>query len=207
MVAAATLTMFLCSSCYHTAIQTRASSDGEHESHQWFLLWGAARVSDPPGQECSDGLAYAESRLGVGDIAIGVLIGLATTGAIYWACGDNNACKTGSFGAGGYLGTFVGTRTVTYGCRRGYSVPPARPQPRVLTPEPETAPPVHQTATASAPRSKTDACMESDFCTKYGRCVHDGKRCVATTDAGCKQSLTCQVSGKCTARNGECVGK
>lgn len=203
-VALFALTALLLPACYTTRVETRAPVSGVYDDRQWFLLWGAVRVSDPAGKECPDGVAFTESKMGVVDYLINAAIVVGTGLGLGAACGDNMTCRNAAFGVGGFAGSLIGTRTVTYGCRAGYAALPSHPAARPAAAPPPTVPdpaPV----TPPRPKTKDEVCLDSDFCSKYGRCASDGKRCVATSDAGCKLSLGCQSGGKCRASGGECV--
>lgn len=57
----------------------------------------------------------------------------------------------------------------------------------------------------SAAALTDDACLESDECSKFGRCSAVDGVCAATNNAGCRQSLRCKIHKKCIAKGGECV--
>lgn len=42
-------------------------------------------------------------------------------------------------------------------------------------------------------------------CRAYGACTVAGDRCVAATDADCRQSLVCALEGRCTVFGGRCI--
>lgn len=217
--------------CYTTSVMTSSPAGPEIQDRQWFLLYGLANVSDPAGRECSEGVAWSETKFGAGDFLLSVGMTVATGFALSQAC-DNNACTVSAWSAAPTLAGLLSSRTVTYACARSpapkYSPPPRReppspprPRPTAVTPRP---PPTEETEDAEPPRPEPDRspakappkagkrmadeeCFESDFCQKYGKCASDGTKCVANSDAGCKQSLMCSAMGKCVARGGECVKK
>ena len=108
----------------------------EHEDRQWFTLAGYVELSDPAGDQCTDGLEAVESRISGIDILIGA--GFSLVGAIAgaYACDDKGdpqeyaACVTGL----GTLGpALLSSRTVSYSCKTstvGYA-----PEPSLLPPE------------------------------------------------------------------------
>ena len=65
LILASAVASLLLSGCYTTRVETRTPVSGVYDDRQWFLLWGAVRVSDPAGKECPDGVAFADSEIGV----------------------------------------------------------------------------------------------------------------------------------------------
>ena len=49
-------------------------------------------------------------------------------------------------------------------------------------------------------------CQRSERCARFGRCVADAGRCIATS-ADCARLGMCATDGVCTVINGECVKK
>lgn len=146
--------------CFTTRVTSgRPPAGPEQTDRQWFLLAGLANLSGPAGRECTNGIAYAESKVGVVDMLIHV--GLAAGGALIGvaACSTNDeVTQRTCSSAGASLMTFMlGTRTVTYTCAAGEGTatgPSWMPAPvsQTVAASPSTAPaaaPV--TPPASAP--------------------------------------------------------
>jgi hypothetical protein len=114
--------------CYTTRVTSGRPAGGpEASERQWFLIGGLANLSAPAGRECTNGVAWTESKQGVVDILIGLALGAggALVGSL--ACpgtsGDpalDAAVRTSCATSGASLMTFLlGTRTVTYACASG----------------------------------------------------------------------------------------
>ncbi len=228
---AATALVVLCTGCYNTAVVSGASPSGAREERQWFLLNGAARLTDPAGRECgAEGLAWSESKQAFGDMLISLAIGAGTALAVGYNCTEP-ACYAAAGSTGSLASWLLSSRTVEYACRRPSYVPPVAhpaprpperrvetPPPRIEEPTPAPKPLVVQTI-APKPQPPAvpadpviadqldEACLQSDECSKFGRCKALGAACVAANDAGCKQSAGCKLQGKCKAKFGKCVEK
>jgi hypothetical protein len=242
----------LLTGCYTTSVLTGAPAGPEQTDHQWFLLWGAARISGKSGTECGPaGVAWSETKEGPLDVALTLLLAAGVGGALALKCsgmpaGEDHLCAAQAFSTGAALSTLVATRTVNYACRveqaPGYASPPP-PRPQRPLPAPSAARPAspddaqdetsgsEPLAPAPAPRRASppakasveepstqapsqnrkpnrltdEECFDSDQCQRLGKCTSDGARCVAASNASCRQSLNCQLLKKCIARNGECV--
>ena len=130
--------------CYTTRVMTNRPALGpEASDRQWFLLAGLANLSGPAGRECTNGIAWAESKVGVVDVLIH--IGLAAGGALLGvaACGTNdaNVQRTCSSAGASLVPFLLGTRTVTYACAADESAAAPGWLPSPVTPK----------VTASAP--------------------------------------------------------
>ncbi len=65
LILASAVASLLLSGCYTTRVETRTPVSGVYDDRQWFLLRGAVRVNDPAGKESPDGVAFADSEIGV----------------------------------------------------------------------------------------------------------------------------------------------
>ncbi|NOK34884.1 hypothetical protein HMI49_16920 [Corallococcus exercitus] len=111
--------------CYRTSIVTNLRPESTvHEDRQWFTVAGLVPVSKPPGSECKNGVAWAQSRATVSDFFIQA--GLIVAGALVGSavCGGDNRTdeERGNCAAIGMLvpAALVGTRTVAYSCASEY---------------------------------------------------------------------------------------
>jgi hypothetical protein len=113
--------------CFTTRITTgRAPAGPETTERQWFMIGGLAPLSPAAGTECTNGLSWAESQIGVVDVLINV--GLAAGGALIGSLACSNAtdpvadaaarASCASTGAS-LLPFLLGTRTVKYTCAGG----------------------------------------------------------------------------------------
>ncbi|AKI98689.1 hypothetical protein ATI61_10685 [Archangium gephyra] len=132
-VVAALAVMATQTACYNTRIVTRAAPEGApYTDRQWFTIGGLAGLSQPAGQNCQNGLAWAESRLSGTDWLINV--GLSVAGGI----AGSLACANSDYGvqlsctsAGATLVPFLlSSRTVEYTCAAG----PVSDRPAYLPP-------------------------------------------------------------------------
>lgn len=142
------LCALLLSGCYTTKVYTPAPAHGpELQDRQWFTIGGLVPLSDPTGEQCTDGVSRAESKLAVVDVLINV--GLAVAGSVAGIAlcsgesqGDRNTC--GSAGAA-LVPFLIGSRTTQFTCAgpRGPvtpdvpGTPPSPPPPSV---QPATPP-------------------------------------------------------------------
>jgi hypothetical protein len=132
------LCALLLSGCYTTKVYTPAPASGpEFQDRQWFTVGGLVPLSDPTGQQCTEGVSKAESKLAVVDVLID--IGLAVAGGVAGIAicngekqADRNAC--GSAGAA-LVPFLIASRTTQFTCAR--PVTPGAPG----TPPPPSAPP------------------------------------------------------------------
>ncbi|MCY1040158.1 hypothetical protein OV208_02405 [Corallococcus sp. bb12-1] len=108
--------------CYRTHITTnlRPEQGPHHEDRQWFTAAGLVPLSKPPGSECQNGVAWAQSRvtpldffIQAGLVAAGALVGGAVCSGSNVSDDEANSCV----GYGVMLPLLlVGTRTVAYAC-------------------------------------------------------------------------------------------
>ncbi|HEX5748549.1 MAG TPA: hypothetical protein VFZ09_20080 [Archangium sp.] len=144
-VVAALAVMATQTACYNTRIVTRAAPESApYSDRQWFTIGGLANLSQPAGQQCQNGLSWAESRLSGTDWLINV--GLSVAGGIAGslACANTGdpvaqfSCAT----AGASLVPFLlSSRTVEYTCAAG----PVSDRPAYMPP------PTNNMAPAPAP--------------------------------------------------------
>jgi len=114
--------------CYATRVMSGRPAGGpEVTERQWFLIGGLAPLSGPAGRECTNGVAWVESKQGAVDILISIALGAGGALAGGLACasntGDSNvdaAVRSSCASVGsGLLTGLLGTRTVTYACAAG----------------------------------------------------------------------------------------
>jgi hypothetical protein len=130
--------------CFTTRVMSGRPALGQEQTdRQWFLLAGFVNLSGAAGRECTNGIAYAESKVGVVDMLIH--LGLAAGGALIGvaACSTNDASVQSNCASTGAtaLTFLLGTRTVTYACAANESAAapswlPAPAAPAVATPAP-----------------------------------------------------------------------
>ncbi|MGE6760091.1 hypothetical protein ACQKGO_18905 [Corallococcus interemptor] len=111
--------------CYRTSIVTNLRPEPKvQQDRQWFTAAGLVPVSSPPGSECKNGIAWAQSRATPSDFLIQA--GLAVAGAFIGSavCGGSNRTdeELGNCAAIGLLvpTLLVGSRTVAYSCASEY---------------------------------------------------------------------------------------
>jgi hypothetical protein len=107
--------------CYTTRVAggiAPAASEPIHEERQWFTIAGLIGLSGPAGNECRNGVAWAESQYNVVDA---LLVGVLSVGGYFaagYACASGdpttfNACAS----AGAWLlPLLLQPRTVRYTC-------------------------------------------------------------------------------------------
>ena len=138
------LVVLLSTGCYTTKVYSaRPAASWKRSDRQWFTVGGLVDLSDPAGQECSDGLAYAESRLAVMDWLINgaLFLGGAVVGSSICNADDRDeraACVTGTAGLATFL---LSSRTVSYTCAGG-SLGHASALPSPAKPQRPGAPPL-----------------------------------------------------------------
>ncbi|RKH29072.1 hypothetical protein D7Y13_19845 [Corallococcus praedator] len=108
--------------CYRTHITTnlRPEEGRHHEDKQWFTAAGLVPLSKPPGSECQNGVAWAQSRVTPSDffiqaglVVLGGLIGGAVCSGSNQTEEEQNSCA----GVGALVPlALVGSRTVAYAC-------------------------------------------------------------------------------------------
>ncbi|RKH60471.1 hypothetical protein [Corallococcus aberystwythensis] len=111
--------------CYRTSIVTNLRPEPKvHQDRQWFTVAGLVPVSSPPGSECKNGIAWAQSRATVSDVLIqaGLAVAGAFIGSAVCAGGNRTTEEQGNCAAIGLLvpTALVGTRTVAYSCASEY---------------------------------------------------------------------------------------
>ena len=120
MPVATLLCALLVSGCFTTSIQTGVEPIGvEQSDRQFFLIGGLVDLSDPAGEDCEHGLAWAESEMAVIDVLIAIGLGIAGTAAGGFACeGIDDEAQQASCVSGfsSFASFFFGTRTVHYQC-------------------------------------------------------------------------------------------
>ena len=67
----------------------------------------------------------------------------------------------------------------------------------------DTAPVVVPVEPAAPRAPLPDPCEGTEDCTKFGRCMHNGRECLAGSDERCRQSEWCRSMGDCTLRPGK----
>ncbi|MBZ4332379.1 hypothetical protein [Corallococcus sp. AS-1-12] len=107
--------------CYRTSIVTNLRPEPRvHQDRQWFTVAGLLPVSSPPGSECKNGVAWAQSRATASDFLIqaGLAVAGAFVGAAVCAGGNRTDEERGNCAAMGLLlpTVLVGSRTVAYAC-------------------------------------------------------------------------------------------
>jgi hypothetical protein len=122
IVAAALTLMVMQTACYTTRIVTGRAPEGpSHTERQWFTLGGLARISQPAGQHCQNGISSAESKLSGADWLID--LGLSVAGGIAGslACSNSEPALRSSCGAAGatLFPILLSSRTVEYKCAAG----------------------------------------------------------------------------------------
>lgn len=118
-------TFFLLAGCYKTQVGTHDPSVPTHTDRQWFTLNGYTPLSDPSGQQCPDGVTYAETKLSGTDIAIDLGLRAVGLGIGIAACElpeDPTTAEASNFSqcmavAGAILPALIASRTVRYQCR------------------------------------------------------------------------------------------
>lgn len=127
--------------CYRTVVRSAAPMTGvPHYDRQWFTLAGLVGFSPPPGKECLNGIAFAESEMSAMDVLInfGVAVLGGAVGAL--ACDTDDEDHTAQVACVNGFATvapmLLSTRTVRYGCAAW----PAPPIHRVPGAPPGTAP-------------------------------------------------------------------
>ncbi|GMU07104.1 hypothetical protein [Corallococcus caeni] len=111
--------------CYRTSIVTNLRPEPTvHQDRQWFTVAGLVPVSSPPGSECKNGVAWAQSRATVSDFLIqaGLAVAGAFIGSAVCAGGNRTTEEQGNCAAIGLLlpTVLVGSRTVAYSCVSEY---------------------------------------------------------------------------------------
>ncbi|WP_223638905.1 hypothetical protein [Corallococcus sp. EGB] len=111
--------------CYRTSIVTSLRPEPTvHQDRQWFTVAGLVPVSRPPGSECRNGVAWAQSRVTPGDFLIqaGLAVAGALVGGAVCAGGHRTDEERGNCAAVGMLlpSVLVGSRTVAYACASEY---------------------------------------------------------------------------------------
>ncbi|MBN9682174.1 MULTISPECIES: hypothetical protein [unclassified Corallococcus] len=111
--------------CYRTSIVTNLRPEPlVHQDRQWFTAAGLLPVSSPPGSECKNGIAWAQSRATPSDFFIqaGLAVAGAFIGSAVCAGGDRTTEEQGNCAAIGLLvpTLLVGSRTVAYSCASQY---------------------------------------------------------------------------------------
>ncbi|QAT88487.1 hypothetical protein EJ065_6962 [Corallococcus coralloides] len=107
--------------CYRTSIVTNLRPEPKvHQDRQWFTAVGLLPVSSPPGSECKNGIAWAQSRATPSDFLIqaGLAVAGAFIGSAVCAGGDRTEEQQANCAAIGLLvpTLLVGSRTVAYAC-------------------------------------------------------------------------------------------
>ncbi|RKH66672.1 hypothetical protein [Corallococcus llansteffanensis] len=111
--------------CYRTSIVTnlRPEEGKPHHDRQWFTAAGLLPVSKAPGSECTNGVAWAQSRVLPTDFLIEA--GLAVAGSLIGAAACSGSGTTdeerGNCAAVGALipTLLIGSRSVSYACAAG----------------------------------------------------------------------------------------
>ncbi|MBN8230904.1 hypothetical protein JYK02_25635 [Corallococcus macrosporus] len=111
--------------CFRTNIVTNLRPEPKvHEDRQWFTVAGLVPVSQPPGSECKNGIAWAQSRVTPGDFFIqaGLIVAGALVGSAVCAGSNRTDEERGNCAAIGMLvpAALVGSRTVAYSCASEY---------------------------------------------------------------------------------------
>ncbi|RKH47137.1 hypothetical protein [Corallococcus sicarius] len=108
--------------CYRTSIVTnlRPEEGRPHTDRQWFTAAGLLPVSKAPGTECTNGIAWAQSRVLPTDFFIeaGLVIAGSLIGAAACSGSGTTDEERGNCAAVGALipPLLIGSRTVTYAC-------------------------------------------------------------------------------------------
>jgi hypothetical protein len=107
--------------CYRTHVVTNLRPEATvHEDRQWFTAAGLVPVSKPAGEECRNGVAWAQSRATPVDVLIqaGLIVAGTVIGAGVCAGGGRTDEERGNCAAIGGLipALLVGSRTVAYAC-------------------------------------------------------------------------------------------
>jgi hypothetical protein len=143
-LSASILTTTLLAGCFTTQLHTgqQQSFAPVKNDRQWFTLGGLVQLSGAAGQECKNGVSWAESGQKTTDILIS--IGLTVAGAVAAgaACklpdnatdeekATNSLCQAG---IGGVLPLLIASRSVEYQCVNpanppGIQVPTLSPAP------------------------------------------------------------------------------
>jgi hypothetical protein len=132
-VIAAFAVFALTAGCYTTKVVAPQATPGrQYDDRQWFTIGGLVPLSSPAGQQCSGGLATAESRFSGGDFLINIALGLAGGLAGAFACGNSTdpdidaAVRTSCATLGASLVPFLlASRSVSYTCLGGERAAPA----------------------------------------------------------------------------------
>ncbi|NOJ93869.1 hypothetical protein HMI51_13130 [Corallococcus coralloides] len=145
--------------CYRTSIVTNLRPEPKvHQDRQWFTAVGLLPVSSPPGSECKNGIAWAQSRATPSDFLIqaGLAVAGAFIGSAVCAGGDRTEEQQANCAAIGLLvpTLLVGSRTVAYAC----ASEPSNIHPR-HDPGPET--PVRAPDNANAPEEGEVPALEA----------------------------------------------
>ncbi|NOK20080.1 hypothetical protein [Corallococcus carmarthensis] len=111
--------------CYRTSIVTNLRPEPTvHSDRQWFTAAGLLPVSSPPGSECKNGIAWAQSRATPMDFLIqaGLAVAGAFVGSAVCSGGNRTDEEQGNCAAIGLLlpTVLVGSRTVAYSCASEY---------------------------------------------------------------------------------------
>ncbi|WP_375754904.1 hypothetical protein [Corallococcus exercitus] len=131
--------------CYRTSIVTNLRPEPKvHQDRQWFTVAGLVPVSSPPGSECKNGVAWAQSRATPSDFLIqaGLAVAGAFIGSAVCAGGNRTDEEQGNCAAIGLLlpTVLVGSRTVAYACASEYQNVPPRQAPDFREETPARAP-------------------------------------------------------------------
>lgn len=143
-VISSALSACLLGACFTTQIQSgqQQSFAPVASDRQWFTLGGLVQLSGAAGQECQEGVSWAESGQKATDVLIS--IGMMAAGAIAagLACNlpenptdDEEAAYTlCTAGIGGVIPLLIASRTVEYQCKGapnppGVQVPTLAPVP------------------------------------------------------------------------------
>ena len=107
--------------CFHTRFGTMNDTP-IHRDRQWFAVNGLIELSAAPSAtECSNGISYASSKLGLKDLlitmGIGLVGGLVASAAV--CDGDSAAAEHAACVGGGVpLASFLlESRTLEYQCK------------------------------------------------------------------------------------------
>jgi hypothetical protein len=104
------------SGCFTTRIGTEDLARERYEHRQWFTVFGLVPVTEPAGEECPNGLSYAESSYDATDFLIDLGVGVIAGIVASQECSGTDP-TTCAVVAGGVASAVIGARTVAYQCR------------------------------------------------------------------------------------------
>ncbi len=204
--------------CFTTSLMTSAPAGPAQSEKQWFLFWGATRISADAARECgAAGVAWSESKQDFSDLLISFGLAAATGYALSRSCNQGDTgCITSMASLGSSASTILATRTVEYACRvdsgAGIYTPPPK---RTAAPKKAAAPvePVEETPTdegTAASAKSTGAKKAPQGTTKPAKAADTAPpvapaKSAHLSDEDCFDSEQCQKFGRCSTDGTKCV--